>query len=276
MLLAVATAAIIVGTGSTFAQQERERGNTPNQPSVQSGQTTAAPQQNRKTGESQAGQERRNEQRGQAGQQGRETTGQAPGGNAGTNQPTEQRGQRGEAGERSGQSTREPASGQNERNVRGKQERTTGQAAPAERRENAQGERREFVPGERGERRENVQGAPGERRENVQGERNEGRTTTEGREGGGSQTNVNVQLSQEQRIRIHDVIVKEHNAPRVGNVEFSLDVGTRVPRSVHLVTVPSSIVEIEPVWRGFDYFLVRDEIVIVNPRTMEIVAVIPA
>jgi hypothetical protein len=33
---------------------------------------------------------------------------------------------------------------------------------------------------------------------------------------------------------------------------------------------------IVPQYRGFDYCLVDDEIVIVDPRTLEIVAVIPA
>jgi hypothetical protein len=42
------------------------------------------------------------------------------------------------------------------------------------------------------------------------------------------------------------------------------------------MAVPTTIVAIEPTWRGFEYFLVGDEIVIVDPRTLEIVAVIPA
>jgi hypothetical protein len=45
---------------------------------------------------------------------------------------------------------------------------------------------------------------------------------------------------------------------------------------VKLAAVPTTIIEIQPSWRGFEYFLVGDQIVIVNPRTMEIVAVIPA
>jgi hypothetical protein len=89
-------------------------------------------------------------------------------------------------------------------------------------------------------------------------------------------TSVGVTLSSEQRTRIHDVIVHERSAPRVNSVNFALHVGTAVPRSVHLAPVPSAFVEIEPVWRGFEYFLVADDIVIVNPRTMEIVAVVPA
>ena len=40
--------------------------------------------------------------------------------------------------------------------------------------------------------------------------------------------------------------------------------------------LPSTIVEIQPAWRGFEYFLVGDEIVIVDPATLRIVAVIPA
>jgi hypothetical protein len=35
-------------------------------------------------------------------------------------------------------------------------------------------------------------------------------------------------------------------------------------------------VEIEPSWRGYDYFLVGDQIVIIDPRSMEIVAIIDA
>jgi hypothetical protein len=41
-----------------------------------------------------------------------------------------------------------------------------------------------------------------------------------------------------------------------------------------LVGVPRPIIEIEPEWRGFEYFMIGDQIVIVNPRSMEIVAVI--
>jgi hypothetical protein len=40
--------------------------------------------------------------------------------------------------------------------------------------------------------------------------------------------------------------------------------------------LPEEIVRIVPQYLGFDYFLVEDEIVIVDPRTLEIVAIIPA
>ena len=85
-----------------------------------------------------------------------------------------------------------------------------------------------------------------------------------------------VNLSSEQRTKIHTIIVGERNAPRVSHVDFSVNVGTRVPRTIHLAPIPSEIVTIEPEWRGYEYFLVGDEIVVVDPSSMEIVAVLPA
>jgi hypothetical protein len=83
-------------------------------------------------------------------------------------------------------------------------------------------------------------------------------------------------ITPENRTRIHDVFVKEHSAPRVEHVDFGLSVGTAVPRSVRIVAVPETIIELQPTWRGYEYFLVGDQIVIVDPRTMEIVAVLDA
>jgi hypothetical protein len=86
-----------------------------------------------------------------------------------------------------------------------------------------------------------------------------------------------VQLSEDQRSQIKTVIGRG-SGPRLSrsNVNFDISVGTRVPRSVHFVTLPGEIVRIVPQYRGFDYFLIEDEIVIVDPHTLEIVAVIPA
>lgn len=83
-------------------------------------------------------------------------------------------------------------------------------------------------------------------------------------------------LTAEKRTRIRQTIVKSGSAPRVNNVNFSISVGTSVPRSVTLVAVPSAVIEIYPAWRGYEYFIVGNEIVIVNPSTMRIIAVLPA
>ena len=60
------------------------------------------------------------------------------------------------------------------------------------------------------------------------------------------------------------------------NVNFSLTVGTVVPRTVTVVVLPAVVVEIYPAWRGYKYFLVGDRIVIVDPDTLRIVMIIDA
>ena len=48
-----------------------------------------------------------------------------------------------------------------------------------------------------------------------------------------------------------------------------------VPRSgVRFVTVPDTIVEYYPAYRGYSYFIVDEEIVIIEPSTFKIIAVL--
>ena len=90
------------------------------------------------------------------------------------------------------------------------------------------------------------------------------------------QTNVNasVNLNDQQRTRVSQSFARLNVQP-VRNVNFSVSVGTVVPRDVHLQTVPAEIVEIVPQYRGYSFFAVRDEIVIVDPATYKIVTVLP-
>jgi hypothetical protein len=94
-------------------------------------------------------------------------------------------------------------------------------------------------------------------------------TTTTGQAGAGAK------LSTEQRTKITTVI-KSQNVRPVTNVNFSISVGTRVPRNVGFHPLPAEIVTIYPEWRGYEFFLVNNQIVVVNPRTLEIVDVIDA
>jgi hypothetical protein len=80
-------------------------------------------------------------------------------------------------------------------------------------------------------------------------------------------------LSTEQRTTIRTVI-KQQNVQPMTNVNFAITIGTRVPRSVHFYPLPVELVQIYPSWRGYDFFLVGDQIIVVNPRTLEIVAVL--
>jgi Protein of unknown function (DUF1236) len=80
-------------------------------------------------------------------------------------------------------------------------------------------------------------------------------------------------ITSENRTRIREVFVKEGSAPRVDHVDFGLWIGTSVPRSVRIVAIPQTIIELQPTWRGYEYFMVGDEIVVVDPRSMQIAAV---
>jgi Protein of unknown function (DUF1236) len=83
-------------------------------------------------------------------------------------------------------------------------------------------------------------------------------------------------LNEEQRTRIRNTVINARGAPRVGSVDFGVNVGTVIPRGhIHIVPVPETLVRIEPIWRGFRYFIYEDELVIVDPHDMRIVAVVP-
>jgi hypothetical protein len=62
----------------------------------------------------------------------------------------------------------------------------------------------------------------------------------------------------------------------VTNVNFAISIGTRVPREIGFHPLPADVVTIYPEWRGYEFFLVRDQIVVVDPQTFEIVAVLEA
>lgn len=95
---------------------------------------------------------------------------------------------------------------------------------------------------------------------------------TAGTQSGAMRTS-NVSLTTEQKTTIRSKVLTS-SAPRVTNVNFDVRIGTVVPRSVRIIAVPATLVEIEPQWRGYSYFVYNDEIIIVEPRTLEIVYVL--
>ena len=95
------------------------------------------------------------------------------------------------------------------------------------------------------------------------------RNTTTGQGAGGT-----ARLSTEQRTKITSIIHQHKVEPAHLNV--SVSVGTRIPASVHLYPLPAEVITVYPDWRGYEYILVGDQIVIINPRTHEIVAIVEA
>jgi len=116
------------------------------------------------------------------------------------------------------------------------------------------------------QRNEQLKGLQGSTRAPVQGA-----TSTEQRSGGAA----NVSLNEQQRTQIRETVINSRSAPRVSNVDFSVNVGTVVPRRhIHLVRVPETLIRFEPRWRHYLYFVYNNEIVIVDPRSMRIVDVL--
>jgi hypothetical protein len=83
-----------------------------------------------------------------------------------------------------------------------------------------------------------------------------------------------VNLTSEQRTRIQQTVFARNDLPRVNNVNFSLAVGTAVPASVRIVDLDPVLIEYFPQYRAHKYFVVRDEIVIVD-NSRKVVAVMP-
>jgi hypothetical protein len=89
-----------------------------------------------------------------------------------------------------------------------------------------------------------------------------------------SNVRVSASLNETQRTRVSESIGRLNVAP-LNNVNFSLSVGTVVPRDVRFQPLPADIVEVMPQYRGYNFFVVRDEIVIIEPTTYKIVDVLP-
>ncbi|MGU3287278.1 DUF1236 domain-containing protein, partial [Methylobacterium mesophilicum] len=171
--------------------------------------------------------------------------GQAGGGGGRDGGPAEQRGGRDETGP-------------GQRGDRGGRDET----GPGQRGD--RGGRDETGPNQRGDR-----GAAGER-----GDRG-GRDGVRGGRGGGSARGAVGRLDTRQRTEFRGSITRLGVSP-LRDVAFGLAIGTAIPRSVRLHRLPPAIIEIVPEYEGYDFVLVRDDIVIIDPDTYEIVDVIPA
>ena len=57
-------------------------------------------------------------------------------------------------------------------------------------------------------------------------------------------------------------------------MNFSVSVGTVIPRTVTLAPLHPVLVEIYPEWRSYRFVIVEERIIIVDPDTLRIVAVV--
>jgi hypothetical protein len=83
-----------------------------------------------------------------------------------------------------------------------------------------------------------------------------------------------LQISEQQRTTIHKTILEDRSVNRVTRVNITINVGTRIPRNIRLAMLPASVISIVPAYRSYRYFVVDDQICIVEPNTYEIVELI--
>jgi len=103
------------------------------------------------------------------------------------------------------------------------------------------------------------------RREGQQaGQPPKGQTRDGGRSG-------SVTLTTEQRSRVRQTVLAK--GPRASNINFTVNVGVVVPRTVRVVALDPILIEYYPRYRGYFYFIVGDQIIIVD-RRYRIVAII--
>lgn len=105
---------------------------------------------------------------------------------------------------------------------------------------------------------------------NAQNERN-GKNATTGQGAAGARA---ANLSTEQKTKIRTVIREKVKVKPVEHVNFSVSVGTVVPRTIHYYPLPAEVVTIYPAWRGYYFILVGTQIVVIQPSSYTIVAVL--
>jgi hypothetical protein len=90
---------------------------------------------------------------------------------------------------------------------------------------------------------------------------------------GQSSTRVSANLQSADKTKLDRAIAKVDIKP-VSSANFSVSVGTAVPDTVTLHPLPTEIIAVIPQYRGYDFFVVKDEFVIVGPRTHKVVDIV--
>ena len=82
-------------------------------------------------------------------------------------------------------------------------------------------------------------------------------------------------LSSEQHAKMWEA-VRGEKAARFTGERFAMTLGEMVPQTVPLYVLPARVFEYAPQYRGYEYIQVGEEILIVDPSTHRIVAIVVA
>lgn len=82
------------------------------------------------------------------------------------------------------------------------------------------------------------------------------------------------QISPEQENKIRDS-VKNAKVDHVAKLAIPLTVGAEVPRNLHFYPFPKEVAEIAPEYSGYFYVVAAEKIVVIDPLSYRIVAILP-
>jgi len=87
---------------------------------------------------------------------------------------------------------------------------------------------------------------------------------------------TSTQISEQQRTQVRETLSRDRTtlARENQNLNIQVNVGVTLPGHVHVRTLPPDIVRIAPQYRGYEYTVVEDEIVILEPRSRRVVEVL--
>jgi hypothetical protein len=83
-----------------------------------------------------------------------------------------------------------------------------------------------------------------------------------------------VNISTQQRTEIRSTLLRGGNVNRVTSLSVRPSIGVALPRDVVIRPLPPEIITLVPEYRGYDYVVYNDEIIIIEPSTREIVYII--
>ena len=82
------------------------------------------------------------------------------------------------------------------------------------------------------------------------------------------------QISAEQESKIRES-VKSAKVDHVAKLAIPLTVGAEVPRNLHFYPFPKEAAEIAPEYGGYFYVVAAEKIVVIDPLSYRIVAILP-
>lgn len=89
------------------------------------------------------------------------------------------------------------------------------------------------------------------------------------------QTQGRANLPQDKAAQVAQTLGGSGNVQSAPNIDVNqVSIGANLPGEVIINPLPPTIVELVPEFRGYDYFVIGDEVVIVDPATRQVVEII--